>query len=206
METIQKSTTKSTLTVSKIFKSNYQKEGTMSAELRQVVTTTSIYPSKRVSNSLEDNIFETDEFGFDEGQTYENEETRVAWIDVPENSTVESVMERLSKYPDACLYRIMDNQPIVSDSEDYAIHNDDLNVTLDTFANGQVVRFPKGHPTEGALALDTNGKVQYRKVAFSAKGKVDVDNRQASMDYGYISEEIKAEVNGAATVVDGQTI
>ena len=36
--------------VDKIYKSDYQKEGTMTAAIRQVVTTT--YPSSQVSSSL----------------------------------------------------------------------------------------------------------------------------------------------------------
>ena len=52
---------------------------------------------------------------------------------------------------------------------------------------------------EGVLNpfLDKNGKVQYRRNAFSPSGAADVDTRSAEAEM-YLSEEIRAEFNGIA--------
>lgn len=203
---IQRTVSTTPLSVSRVFKSEYQKEGTLSAELRQAVNTTAVYPSKRVSNSLEDNLFSAEDFGFSPGETYTNTENRVAWIDVPEGMTAEKVAEQLKKFANSCLYRILDNRPILSDSDQYAVDNADYNTSLDTIANNQAVRYPEGHSQAGQLALDQFGKVQYRRVAFSKTAKADVDNRTSDMDYGYVSPELAAETNGTSTKVEGQEI
>lgn len=202
---IRKEVSKSALTVSKVSKSDYQKEGTMTAELRQVVETVSFYPTKSIANSLNDNIFAMKDFGFEE-QQFPNKETRVAWIDVPANLKQADVEAQLKNVPEATLYRVLSNRPIIADTEQYAIDNPELpNVTIDTFANRQVVRVPKGQENEGALAL-TNGKVQYRRIAFSKTQKEDVDMRTTAPEDFYASAEISAELNGKIHILEGQSL
>lgn len=198
---IKKSVTTSPLSISRVYSSNFQKEGTITAELKQVVTTVTSYPSKRVSNSIQDNIFDTSEFGF-KPTDYTSTETRVAWMDVPTGTTVEQVQAKLSNFPKATLYRTLANRPILSDSEKYAVNNPEMDVELDNFANSQVVRYPRNHDQEGQIALDTNGKVQYRRVAFSSQGIEDTDVRTVEPSDFYISEEMKSEMNPTASVVD----
>ena len=186
----------SAIVVSRVYKSDYQKEGTLTAELKQTITKEFFYPSKQVENSIQGNIFSLDEFGFKEDK-YESTETRVAWIDVPVNSTVESVMKKLKTFPKARINKYLSNSPILSDTDKYAIDNPDLEVDLDTFANRQVVRYGANHENAGELILDRNGKVQYRRNAFSPSGAADVDIRSAEAAM-YLSEEIRAEYNGVA--------
>ena len=157
-----------------------------------------IYSDFRVKNDAKGkmNIFSLDEFGFKEDK-YESTETRVAWIDVPANSTVESVTEKLKSFPKARINKYLSNSPILSDTDKYAIDNPDLEVDLDTFANRQVVRYGANHENAGELILDRNGKVQYRRNAFSPSGAADVDIRSAEAEM-YLSEEIRAEFNGIA--------
>lgn len=204
---IKKNVEKSKIQVSRIFKSEYQKEGTMTAELKQAITTTSSYPSKVVSNSLQNNIFSTSDFGFEE-QDYVNTENRVAWIDVPLDATVEMVQEKLDSFKEATLYRILSNKPILADTEKYAVDNPEINVTLDTFANRQVVRYGTGHEKEGKITVDQNGKVQYRRIAFDKNGKTDVDERTSETNDFYASEQIEHEINNTdkSSVIKNQSI
>lgn len=201
---IRKEVTSSPIMVERVYKSDFQKEGTLTAELRQVVTTKSFYPSKSISNSLNENIFSIQDFGFEETD-YENKETRVAWIDVPVGSTKESVQKQLDNLKEATLYRILSNRPIIADTEQYAIDNPEMETTIDTYANRQVVRYPKEHEQEGSLVV-TEGKVQYRRVAFSKGAKADVDLRNSDLADVYMSAEIKAEVNGTVHVDEKQTL
>lgn len=203
---IRKEVSKSPLTVGKIYKSDYQKEGTLTAELRQAVTTKSFYPSKSVANSLQDNVFATTDFGFKDKE-YETTENRVAWIDVPLGSTVESVTAKLAAFPNANLYRILSNKPILSDTEQYAIEAPELDVTLDVFAERQVVRYPDtAEENAGELATDTNGKIQYRRIAFSSKETVDQDIRTAEPSDFYATPELEAELNGGVNVMQNQSL
>lgn len=192
------------LTVSRVYKSDYQKEGTLTAELRQEIHTTSYYPSKVIANSLNENIFAQSDFKFEE-QKYENKETRVAWIDVPESSTIQDVEKKLAEFKNARLYKILSNRPILADTEKYAINNEQLDISLDTFANRQVVRYPMNHPQAGEITLDINGKVQYRRIAFTAQGKEDEDLRTQEPENYYASPEIEAELQ-EVNVMESQAI
>src|SRR3990172_7492151 len=161
-ESIRKEVVKSPLAVSRVYKGDFQKDGTITAEIKQTVETVSHYPMQVVVDSLQDNIFSTKDFKFEE-KKFENKEVRVAWIDVPQGLSEDQVREKLATFKAANLYRILSNRPILSDRQQHAIDNPDLpNVTMSTFANSQAVRYPENHPNAGALALDKNGKIQYR--------------------------------------------
>lgn len=201
---IRKEVSVSPVMVEKVYKSDFQKEGTLTAELRQIVTTKSFYPSKSVSNSLNENIFTVKDFGFEETD-YENKETRVAFIDVPLGSTKESVQKQLETLKNATLYRILSNRPIIADTEQYAIDNPEMETTIDTYANRQVVRYPKENERAGELVI-TEGKVQYRRIAFSKEAKADLDLRNSDPSDVYMSAEVKAEVNGTVHVDEKQTL
>lgn len=183
------------LEVSRIYTSDNQKEGTVTAEIRQTIT--KHYPAKRVVNSLQDNIFSVEDFGFEE-KNYD--EKRVAWLDVPVGSTVETVAERLAQYQNANLYRILSNRPTISDAQAYAINSDDYpDMTLDRIADQQVVRYGEGHEDAGDLALDDFGKPQYRRIAFSSKGHEDIDTRNDKVEDYYASATIKEEMQEVST-------
>jgi len=199
---IRKEVSKDALSVSRVYKSDYQKDGTHTAELRQTVTTKSYYPGKSVSNNMQDNIFGQNDFGFEE-QEYTNNEKRVAWIDVPENMTPEAVAEKLANFPEATLYRVLSNNPILTDNQVYAISAG--LTTKDNFAESQVVRYPEGSENAGKLALDSNGKPQYRAIFFSNSAKEDMDLRTEDEEF-YASASIAAELNSTEHVVTGQTL
>ena len=71
---IRKEVSVSGIVVSRVYKSDFQKDGTLTAELKQTISTDSFYPSKSVSNSMQGNIFAMEDFGFTE-QKFENNET-----------------------------------------------------------------------------------------------------------------------------------
>jgi hypothetical protein len=188
-----------------VYVSDFQKEGSLTAELKQEIVTTSFYPTKQISTNLQDNIFSAADFNYKE-EEFKSNETRVAWIDVPVGSTVESVTLKLAVFKNANLYKILGNRPILNTNQMYAIST--RITTEDAFADKQVLRYPKGSDKAGRLIIDKHAKVQYRTIMFMSTGAEDVDYRTADASDVYMSASIEAEVNSTATtnsyVVAGQ--
>lgn len=195
------------ITVDKVFTGNFQKAGTLSAQIRQEVTTTSLYPSKQGTKASDDALFSNADFGFTE-MPYSSTEKRVHWLNIPLGKTVADVEAELAAHPKARLVKTLSNRPIINSDQQYAINTG--SATLDTFADTQVVRYPEGTVQQGVdvsgqIVLDKNGKVQYRAISFSTTDKPDVDLRDDNPENEYMSAAIKAELLGAS-VVEGQTI
>ena len=195
---VRKEVSKGALEVSRVYAADYQKEGTLTAEIKQTITTKSYYPSKSVSNNLQDNPFNTSEFGFSENE-YTAQETRVVWVDVPVGSTVESVAAKLASLPDANLYKMLANKPILSDNQLYAIGAG--LTTKDIIADKQVVRYPTGHPQAGQIILDPQGKVQYKATYFKTTAMADQDLRTADVNDYYATPNMNVELAGIMTSV-----
>jgi hypothetical protein len=188
---------KGSLEVSRVHATAYQKEGTLTAEIKQTVTTKSYYPSKSVSNNFQDNPFSTAEFGFSEKE-YATPERRVVWIDVPTGSTVESVVAKLASLPSATIYKILANHPIISDSQAYAIKAG--LTSMEAIADKQAVRYPDGHAEAGKLILK-NGKPQFKGNFFKATACEDQDLRTADPADFYATPKMKAELSPASTAI-----
>lgn len=202
---IRKEVKKSALTISKVYTASFQKEDTLSAEVRQTVDTTSFYPTKSVSNNMQDNIFDTKDFGITE-TPFVATENRVAFIPVPIDSTVESVAAQIAKFPEATVYKVMSSTPTLTSDQVRAIEG--KITSLEIIANRQVARYPANADTKiaGKLILDNNGKPQYRSVYFSRTAKEDIDNRvkdlkDAPADAFYSTPEIEAEIQALGQVV-----
>lgn len=202
---IRKEIQKEEIVLSRVYKGDYQKEGdgVKTSELKQKVITTSWYPTKSISSDKQGTIFQMSDFGFDE-KPFVNTETRVAWIDTPENMSFEEVQDRLKEFPDAVLYRVMSSHPILTEQQKYAVEDDQYNVTYDDYANRQAVRYPEGHPLAGKLAL-VNGKVQFRAIFFSEVAHEDEDTRTSDPADTYLTDELKAAMN-PVHVVKGQRL
>lgn len=204
---VTKQVYKGALTVSRIYASENQKEGTMRAELKQTRKVVSIYPSRTVTSDLQDSIFGIQEYGFKEKE-FVNETTLVAWMDIPQNVTVEALTERLKKFPEATIYKIVDNHPILTDNQVYAI-NQGLR-TMDDYANAQIVRHgsddSEGKWAAGDLVLDNLGRPVYKATFFSSVKKEDIDRRDANPQNYYVSEEIQNEMAGVAIFSQTQGI
>lgn len=192
---IRKETSKGNLEVSRVHATNYQKEGTLTAEIKQTVTTKSYYPSKSVSNNMQDNPFSTADFGFSE-QEYTSDEKRVAWVDVPVGSTIESVIAKLASLPTATIRKILANRPIITDSQNYAITAG--LTSMEAIADKQAVRFPDNHPQAGQLILH-NGKPQYKATYFRNTATEDQDLRTADPADFYQTSAMRVELAGITT-------
>lgn len=205
MEQVRKEIHRSPVQVTQVYKSEFQKPNSLTAELRQEVVTTSYYPKANMSNSLNDKLFTTKDFGIDD-QTYKSKEIRVAFLNVPESlDTPEKVQEHLKKFPELCLYRILSNKPILSEEDLRAIEQGFI--SIGTKAESQVVRYPDSSATPGMLALTKAGKVQYRRVAISTSFKDDEDQRNDNPEDTFLTEDLKAELNNVEVAVpESQTI
>lgn len=178
--------------------SNQKKE---QAQLRMVITST--YPEARVGNQLNDSVFGFEDFGFGEGQSFE--EKRVAWMDVPKGTTKEQVEAKLKQYPNARLFRIMSLEPIITEEQIRAAQNGISTYTdpetgevkpcdEDYYRNRQQVINPE---TEEPILY--NGLPQYRVIGFSVNGKKDVDLRpQQYTAYKQTGEEEEFKMTEAA--------
>lgn len=191
------------ITLDKIYKADYQKEGTVSAQFRQVIKTQSFYPTKQVASNMQDNLFSTEEFGFST-QEFNSVENRVAWMEVPENVTEAQVFEKLqaANAAKATLYKVLSNKPILTNHQEYAIKNGDR--TMDDFAEAQIVRYPEGTEIEG---VDVSGQIalhqekpQYRRVFFSTTPIEDKDLRTENPTDYYISLTLQSELSGASII------
>ena len=201
---IKKSSTTTPVTVDEVYASEYQKQGTLTAQLRQVITIVSLYPTKQISNDMQDNIFNMEDFGFEE-KAYTNEENRVAWIDVPTGVSVDDVVARLPKT--SVLYKVLSNRPILTSSQSYAVDSPTLPETnLDTFGDRQIVRYPESNILAGQIVRDANGKPQYRAIFFSKTAKTDEDLRTSEAEDFYASNAVKAELAGSAHVIQDQNL
>lgn len=192
---IQKETVLSKVTVSRVYESDYQAKGTLTAELRQEVTVVSRYPGTRITNSENDNIFELSDFRMGEN-VYERTSQRVAWINVPDGTTLEAAREKLEKFPNAVLYRVLSNHPILSDSEQYALDSGEYPVDIGTFSDKQLVRYGDNDENAGMPIPDRNGKPQYRKICFSREHREDMDNRTDDPEDYFCTKKIAEEING----------
>jgi hypothetical protein len=197
---VRKSVTKSPLEVTRVHATAYQKEGTLTAEIKQTVTTKSFYPSKSVSNNMQDNPFANSDFGFEEKE-YSADEKRVAWVDVPAGSTVESVVAKLAALPTATIRKVLANRPIITDSQQYAISAG--LTSMDAIADKQVVRYPEGNPQAGQLILK-DGKPQYKATYFKNAAIEDQDLRTADPADFYATPTMKVELAGITTTISAE--
>lgn len=202
---VKKTVTKSVITLDKVGVSNpdFQKEGTKTAQIRQVVTTLSSYPEKKVDSNMQSGLFATEEFGFG-SKDYVNHENRVAFLLVPLTKTEDEIKANIAaaNAKGACIYRVLSNDVILDDNQAYAIR-EGLR-TKEQFANSQVVRFPetdatKADGTAGKIQRDAQGNVQYRKTFFWHEPKADMDLRNGKSEL-FITSEIKAELEGASAL------
>ncbi len=193
--------------VSRVYSNTYQKEGTETAEVKQIVETESLYPTKSVASNLQENVFETKEFGF-ASTSYNNKQTRVAWMEVPVGTSIEAVAERIAKFPEATIVQVLSNHPVLSDKQEYAIKNEIT--SKEVIAESQVMRFPEGSENAGKLILDSLGRPIYRGLYFRTTATEDVDNRSENPADFYATEAISNEmlegITGSPSAMKEQTV
>ena len=195
---IKKTVTKSPVKLTRVFENEYQAPGTATAEFKQTIETKSFYPSRTVSDSLNDNPFDAvEDFGF-EAQEYNNTSTRVAWIVIPKSWTEEIVNEKL-KGKTLCIQQHISNHPILTDKQEYGIKAG--KTTKDVIAARQILRYPegakneKGEDVSGQIILDSSsGKPIYRVNAMKTSLVEDNDLRNDDPKDYYLSEELEQEL------------
>lgn len=147
-------------------------EAKLRAQLRQVVTKE--YPPASIKDSMTDELFSRDEFGFtDANRSFS--ENRVGWVDVPNGTTVEDVVYKLAALPEPRLVKHMSLNVILTDEQASAIQSG--LTTLETIAAAQVIRNEKQDiiPYKGRPSHE--GYLQYRVIKFAVTAKDDVDTR-----------------------------
>lgn len=174
------------ITVDKVEDHKYKKD-LMQAQLRQVVSVT--YPSTRVGNSLSDNLFDVEDFNLTAGKTYES--NRIAWVNVPKGSTMESVVAQLAKLPNARLQRILASEPILSEEQKQGIKAG--LTTVEVIGESQMVRDEENNPILHA------GLPQYKVNVFCTTGENDIDYRSASTDVATVKTNVAVEEFASTT-------
>lgn len=158
------------ITVDEVKPHTYKADkGIHSAQIRQIVETT--YPAARVNNSLNEGLFNTEDFNLTGGQTYQS--TRVTWLDVPAGTTAEQVQTLLEAKPEARIYRIISNnvEDVMSAEQKQAV-SAGLR-TLEAFQEQLRVRYVDPTTSE-LIAVEP---AQYRNYGFSQSAKADIDYR-----------------------------
>lgn len=140
------------------------------ATLMQKVETTYSWEARRFSNELQGNIFSASDFGI-ENNTETHLEKRFAWIPVPNGTTVESLTEALTKFPEACIYKILSSEVILTEGQKHKISIGELE--LEDIKTKQLVVDKE----TGEIVLDSYNQPMYRVTAFSPTAEADIDNR-----------------------------
>jgi hypothetical protein len=193
------------ITVDHVRKGQFDKPGTMQAQLRQQVLTKSHYPTATISNDMSDNLFDAAEFSTLGRRTFERTENRVTWMTVPEGTTPEQVEAKLQAFPKAIIYKVMSNHPILTDNQKAGMAAGLR--SMDQYADSQIVRYGDGATDEetgedlsGMLILDQVGKPQYKCNFLSKNGKADEDRRTKDTEDFFASVTIANEM-GATNFV-----
>lgn len=209
---VRKEIKKSTIEVSRIYASAYQKEGTLTAELKQAVTISSYYPKKSITNDLQDNLFKTEDFSF--GETcFEQKKIYVTWLDVPEGTSIEDVKNKLNSNPNATIYRIISNYPIFHSGQKDQISRIEADTTISSqervdkvnsfknqIANRQLIRYSADAEDlsykKNEIVKDSLGRPQYKADFFSENEKKDIDLRNPNNSTDYFTNDfIDMELN-----------
>jgi hypothetical protein len=193
---ITKQTTFQPVALRRVYKSDFQKKNTLTAELEQKVSVISHYPSAQVKSG---GLYDVSDFNI--GTTdFESVETRVCWLDVPDTATEADVMKKLQALKKARIVKVLSNHPILTDNQKNGI--DRGLTTLDVFANRQVVRYPEDHENSGELIL-FNNKPMYKVNVFVAEAAENADMkdmRTADPSDFYASPEIAEELGEGISV------
>ncbi len=195
------------LEVSRVYINEFQKDFTLTAELKQTVISTVTYPPKKsVSHSRQDNPFDLSLFNpsLYEEKVFSRSKVYVAFIEVPlEFDTVEKVREYFKKYPNAIVYKVLSNYPILTEEQDFSLTatEDALlrQEKLDIIANRQLFA------RRGMIVLDPNGKPQFIATYLSLEFREDEDLRTKSFDDYYKNRKVRvlldlAKFNGFKSI------
>lgn len=175
------------------------------AQIRQIYSVLSKYPSAKVESNMNQGLFSKEEFGLTT-QDFNATENRVAWILVPKGTTPDAFIAKLAALPESTIYKVLHNEPVLDDNQLAGVAQGFT--TVDIIADKQAVRYQATTENDakgltGKLILDKAGKVQYRRTFFWRTPHPDIDARGTKE--AYLTPNIKAELEGAASM-KGQTV
>lgn len=181
---IKKTVTKGALTIESVTADKYNDER-MSAQLRQMTTTISEYPSKGGSDKQSSLLTGS-------GESFKKESLRVCFVPVDLGSTKESVSELIASLPDATIYQIVstDIQDVLTDGHRYQIEEGGL-LLEDLEEKYSIPVKNKAGDLTSERVSDDEGNTIYRAVYFSADGQEDI-NHLVSISEA-VSENIESE-------------
>lgn len=183
--------TRDKIFVSRIFESKFQKGNTLTAELKQTVHSSITYPPKKsVANKVLDNPFLNEE---SVGKTFTRSKTFVAFLDVDEDLSIEDAQKVIDNYPNAIIYKILSNHPILTSSQRLALDSmEDKELRqqrYDLIANRQLI------VKKGRIILDSFGKPQYLATFYSNDFKEDEDHRNSNPEDYYKNKYVETHLN-----------
>lgn len=200
---IQKVSKVGSITVDSVGPHTYKKDMD-SAQLRQVHTNISLYPSRKTESNMQKSLFDFNDFGLT-AQEFESVENRMAFLDIPKGTTKEQVEAKLNAAManGAVIYKVLSNEPILDDNQLNGIARG--LTTKDIIGNGQVLRYPDSDKEGrgGKIIVNAAGNVTYRRTYFWDAPHADVDLRGTSE--AYVTPEVEAELIGASALV-GQKV
>ena len=196
------------VTCSKLSKSEYNKAGMLTAELRQAVTTITTYPSATISDGISDVLFGSADFDLADGQSFTNSSNRVYFMNVPvlhpvtkqpltQESINASIAELIAEGQNPCIYKVISNSPVLTPNQEAAVKSGLQ--TMDFFAEKQVVRFPNAHAQAGQICLDQHGNIQYRNV-FYKTSLIEDENNCDPNGVLYTTPKLEAELGRTSKV------
>lgn len=175
------------------------KEGFDQAQIRQEVIT--MYPPKKINNSLSDNPFALSEFKLDMSK-YKYPSQRVTWLLVPQGTTVEKVAEVIATYPKARICRTMSNKiiDVLTDEQIAGIRQGISKKTLADYKESLLVTDKDGKavtPTQYAQSFFTNDYSAHKNTT-KANAFGDIDLRtEVAVDATVTSNEVDAALETA---------
>jgi hypothetical protein len=178
--------------LSRLFKSEFQTSGTLTAEFKQDVEKITVY-SGQVNNGFSDDIFGQDLIGKE--TEYKKSETRTAWYKVDENTSVEQVTKMLEANPNISIQKILSNAPILDDGQKEAIKSG--LTTLDQIAENQACKYGDGE-NEGEYIL-RNGNPIYKVTCVRSNVVEDVNDTDSEP---YLTEVMKVLLEPAEKIVN----
>lgn len=168
---VKKHRKESAIIVENVVEHKY-KDDVLSAQLRQTIKTTSIYPGKNSGNDKQDSLFEAAEFG-GAPKVYENEQVRVCWIEVPLGTTKEQVQAKIDSLGDqARIYQIVSTNIQDCLTSGHRFHISEGTLTMEQLE----AKFALVDGDSGERITSEAGEQLYRALYFSTSAQADISS------------------------------
>lgn len=140
-----------------------------SCHISQTVET--VYPAARMGNEFSTGLFDSPA-----GKTYTSK--RYSFVPVPKGYTKEQVQERLNKFQEGCIYRILTNNldDILTEGDMWNIRQG--NITREDLENKYEVQDSEGK--RYACGVENTGQLpkEFKRDFYNQTSKEDIDKRE----------------------------